>query len=1331
MTEKFVGTIVGPLPSEEEFLLALQLSEGPSSPMTAGLEDWKQMYRIARECGDPRMTAVALQNIYSGLNSSGKTAEALLCARWLFAVGQRTGDPLVVGHALNDIGWAYWVMGDHVAAFDAAREAVTHAAALEASGAVQRLSAFTGPHAVRSMATDLLRTIRQSRGQLRRALADREATLNIDRQRGDSLRVIGALESLGLVYGQLGDHAAALRCFDEALRETETASFPDERARLLARAGLLGNVGVVLTHQGHTDRALAFIEQEMCIYADLSDEFGRIGGLGQKGRALLRARRVSESIACLDEMLRLAQEFGADSWRQAAHFNLARAQIAAGDLSGAAFHSEQAAALSREKLGRVGVDVHWLRAILFAPMVAANAKRGDPSRFVALAYPAIDALRQEVRGSLPPVVVGRWIDEFEILIDAIFHLSPSTPLQLGVTSFGSSGSPAEQAIERTAAVSPFLGWLPLDIGLYCVESLRAQGFQERLLLDAADLDRGHDQHLVAELARIGHEIDRLDSSQPVIVTGTASFGNHGKLELREHESEKSIAKQERAYNEHYQRRAELAVARDALVRKTIEFADATIAPLPEPARLGDLRDVIRDDELFLEFVLLGQVEPLARQAAEIVQWPDSGRPSASYVIAITRSWMDVILLGQTDEIEARCAKLLDMLDRFGASLSIPFFQSEAASVYDLLLRPVWHRAKSALDSVRHLIIAPDGVLHRLPLDLLVEERYEVRSWCEVGFLARRFSTEYVPSATVFVDARRGRYRRGEPGRLFVGFGDPAYSPSGHPVPLDRLAGTRRELNVISALVRASASTSDGDLARLFIDSEARKDQLTDAGLLSQAKYIHLACHGSAGTPPHAEGALYLAEAADLTPLQSVLTFREVMDLRTSAKLVVLSACESGLGAQSRGEGIQGLTRAWLFAGAEAVVATQWRVDDDATAEVMSELYRALLGHAVSAAGGLAAAKLAAIGSDRFACPVFWAAFVLTGGRRVETSKQRQPSGHLVPHGICHVSHELGSPVVALAERDRALLAECGRTWEAAWKTDRPTAFPPFFTAAAELGRALAARDAVIAPTTRNLLRLVGRNCRVSLDHWAKRQQPAVAVQAYLAYLTWLPSARTDEWDAMVSAYRRENRDAVRRLARDGKLTRIFDLLVEGESDIGLRTEVTFVAAHPVGQIAPAVEVALPVGPSAECSSGRISYCRQLGWGVFRITNGETVRIVECLKHYVHVLDNDTFLVGGTWGSSLIPHDLTIRFHPDFIPLRLQRKRLGRAPSTAAVRFTPEGAVVTLRPIRRPWVERIAILFRRAPGALAMFAAPNSPFLVETEFGEFEGLFEQARRLGEN
>jgi hypothetical protein len=398
---------------------------------------------------------------------------------------------------------------------------------------------------------------------------------------------------------------------------------------------------------------------------------------------------------------------------------------------------------------------------------------------------------------------------------------------------------------------------------------------------------------------------------------------------------------------------------------------------------------------------------------------------------------------------------------------------------------------------------------------------------------------------------------------------------------------------------------------------------------------------------------------------------------------------------------------------------------------MAELYRSLLADARSPADALVAAKRAAIASNRFACPVFWGAFVLTGGRAGEAPKQRG-AARPIPNPATQVSDESAAPMAVLSKRDRALLGECARAWESAWKkADRPEASLHFFGAATELGRSLAGINGSISPTARTLLGLVQQNCRVALEHWAKRQQAAVAVEAYLAYLTWLPSARSEEWDAVASAYRRENRDAVRRLSRAGKLRRTFELFVESKSDASLRTAVTWVAAHQEEGIAPPLEVALPADPAVKCSSGRISYCDQLGWIVFRVAAGETVRMVERLAGYVRALDDDTLLLGGTWGSLLIPHDLTIRFREDFVPVRLQRERLGKTESEAAIRFTSEGAVVTLRAIRGPWLENVAILFRHAPGATEMFAAPNSPFLAETEFGEFERLFELARRAGEN
>jgi len=261
--------------------------------------------------------------------------------------------------------------------------------------------------------------------------------------------------------------------------------------------------------------------------------------------------------------------------------------------------------------------------------------------------------------------------------------------------------------------------------------------------------------------------------------------------------------------------------------------------------------------------------------------------------------------------------------------------------------------------------------------------------------------------------------------------------------------------------------------------------------------------------------------------------------------------------------------------------------------------------------------------------------------------------------------------------------------------------------------------------------LVARNCRVAWEHWTKQHQAARAIRAYQAYVTWVPSARSGEWDALVSAYRPENLHAVRGLVRQGELPRTFEMHVDGSLAVSLTTAVTWIddgAATPGLVSGRRVEVAIPADRRFVSESDHITFCRDLGWVVFPLRPGETIRVTEQVPDYVHVLEDDTFLLGGTWGSTLIPHVLTIRFHPDFIPLRLGRQLMGKGSSVAAGRFSPEGAIVTLRPSRRPWLEWMALLFRRAPGANAMFAAPSSPFLEETEFGHFESLFQEAQRL---
>jgi hypothetical protein len=191
-------------------------------------------------------------------------------------------------------------------------------------------------------------------------------------------------------------------------------------------------------------------------------------------------------------------------------------------------------------------------------------------------------------------------------------------------------------------------------------------------------------------------------------------------------------------------------------------------------------------------------------------------------------------------------------------------------------------------------------------------------------------------------------------------------------------------------------------------------------------------------------------------------------------------------------------------------------------------------------------------------------------------------------------------------------------------------------------------------------------------------------------------------------------------------------MVDASLCVTLRTKVAWTGVNTAASnsLSP-VEVTLPADASVICEQGQIRYCRDSGWAVFHIAPGEEVHLTERLLDYVVTVEEDTFVMGGTWGSHVVPHDLTIRLHQDFIPLRLQRERLGKGTSAAAVRFTPQGGVVTLRTMRHPWLERVALLFRRVPVAITMLAASNSPFLAVTEFGEFERLFQQAQQLSKD
>ena len=123
---------------------------------------------------------------------------------------------------------------------------------------------------------------------------------------------------------------------------------------------------------------------------------------------------------------------------------------------------------------------------------------------------------------------------------------------------------------------------------------------------------------------------------------------------------------------------------------------------------------------------------------------------------------------------------------------------------------------------------------------------------------------------------------------------------------------------------------------------------------------------------------YRANSSSVPGDPTLLQVYEIFNLKLTADVVVLSACETGLGREVRGEGMVGLTRAFLYAGAQAVVVSLWKVADPATAELMMRFYRQMKA-GVGKAEALRRARLELFREGRYVHPYYWAPFVLVGG----------------------------------------------------------------------------------------------------------------------------------------------------------------------------------------------------------------------------------------------------------------------------------------------------------------------------------------------------------------
>jgi CHAT domain-containing protein len=310
------------------------------------------------------------------------------------------------------------------------------------------------------------------------------------------------------------------------------------------------------------------------------------------------------------------------------------------------------------------------------------------------------------------------------------------------------------------------------------------------------------------------------------------------------------------------------------------------------------------------------------------------------------------------------------------------YWQEAARLSDTLLGPVAKRLAG-----RRILVVADGALQYLPFAALP---VPLRKGPPVP-LAVEHEVVSLPSASVLAVLRRETEGRTPPAKAVAVLADPVFeaddprlpgsagrtetrgldpSRSGRPG-YPRLAATRQEADTIVAMVPPG-------MARRAVDFEASRATAMSPDL-AHYRIVHFATHGILDNENPGLSGVILSLFGERGEAQDgVLRLHDVYGLRLPAELVVLSACNTALGRPMRGEGLVGIVRGFMYAGAKRVVASLWKVDDDATGEMMRRLYRGMLEEGLSPAAALREAQVGLWQQDRWRSPYYWAAFVVQG-----------------------------------------------------------------------------------------------------------------------------------------------------------------------------------------------------------------------------------------------------------------------------------------------------------------------------------------------------------------
>lgn len=940
------------------------------------LEYYLHALQIFTQLGNKRYQAMSLNSIGITYQTMGEIQKAIEYFQQSIPLRREVEDKVGEAVTLGNIGNLYLQIGELNQAIDFLNKAL-------------ELQKITGDKQGEITTLANLGSFFINLGEIQKALEYYQQALEIAQEREDIVSIIVSLIGIGLIYRDQAKYQKALTTYTEALslarktgsikyepsilsnlgelyftvgefqRSIKTAEDALELARKLKDRPLEGkilhNIGTQFNKQRLHPKALEYLTKALEIHRATGNKLWTATTLNQMSSCLFAMGETQKGIETGKEALKIRRELKDRSGETRTLLQLGHFYRTNQDYSTAADYYQQSLALSQELKDKFVESRVWLG---MAQLSKAQGNLEEAQNNIEQALKISEALRSNV-----------------------------TNQTLRTSFFGTIRELYDEYIEilmRRHALQPEAGFDRQALNVS--ENARARSLIELLTETRVDIRQGVDPNLLTE--------------ERLLVDKIAAGNNRLTQLLLKPQAPELKTRLEQELDQL------TTQYRDIQAKIRQESPQYAAISQPQPLTAEEIQSrVLDENSVLLEFAL---------------------GTDQSYVWAVSKTGVASAKLPKQSEIEPLVRKLYDLVQQnrqtgVGRNLTgvktdhqwKSEYQEIAAELSRMLLEPVAGHLKG-----KRLLIVPDGALHYLPFAVLPEPGTVPGKDSPEPLLVNH-EIVTLPSAATLVALREDSTRRKPASRELIVLADPVFSlkdprvsqPKTQPGPTaestepvtsegDRIRNRMLTIKLPSASSSSPVGETTIDIPRLqytrdeanqiakLIPSASQKLKALDFAAtrervespeLNQYRYIHFATHGllDSQRPELTSLVLSLVEK-DGTSKNGFLRAFDVFNLNLSAELVVLSACQTGLGQEIRGEGMVGLTRGFMYAGAKRVVVSLWEINDLATAKLMEKFYRKLIKNKLSPPAALRAAQLEMWRSRQWNSPFYWAAFQLQG-----------------------------------------------------------------------------------------------------------------------------------------------------------------------------------------------------------------------------------------------------------------------------------------------------------------------------------------------------------------